>query len=145
MVICPICGAEVEEGTSTCPICCAELGSFEEPDKESGGKSGEEPSEEPVIDQLEKYGQAANNEPINLFDDDEYTNNARPKALTIHLEGLRESVTFPDEKAVMWVELTDPVKTTFLEFFIDDVYYSRETEWDDTVITEIYVYGTPVR
>jgi hypothetical protein len=71
--------------------------------------------------------------------DEYYAGNAKPKTMTIGLGNYAEQITFTGNKETEWVEFNHPVETDSVTLTIDDVFPG--VKWDDTVITEIYVYG----
>lgn len=73
--------------------------------------------------------------------DDNYTMNNRPKTMTFEFGDQSVQVTFPDEKKEFCVELSKDVKTSEIKMTIDEVY--KGTDYDDTCINEVDVYGVP--
>ena len=71
--------------------------------------------------------------------DDLYIRNNVPKTLTINLDGQLFEVTFPKEMLEQVVEFSKPVPASSIRVTIQDVYPG--TEYTDTVIAEIEVYG----
>lgn len=68
-----------------------------------------------------------------------YTSNSRPETITFRLGSEAFKVTFPDEKKEFWVELSRDVPASYVNLTIDSVY--KGTEWDDTCINEVELYG----
>lgn len=75
----------------------------------------------------------------NWRSDSLYTENNRPKTLTIMFGDESVQVTFPDEKKEVCVTLSRDVKASDVTFRVDDVYAG--SEYDDTCIAEIDVRG----
>ena len=73
--------------------------------------------------------------------DDNYTMNNRPKTMTFEFGDQSVQVTFPDEKKEFCVELSKDVETSEIKMTIDEVY--KGTDYDDTCINEVDVYGVP--
>lgn len=68
-----------------------------------------------------------------------YVGNAKPKTMTLAFGDYVGPVTFTGERKVEWVEVNNAVKANSMRVTIDDVYPG--TQWEDTCITEIMVYG----
>lgn len=68
-----------------------------------------------------------------------YVKNNTPKTLTINLSGQVFQVTFPKEKTEFAVVLSSPVAASDIRLTIDSVYSG--TEYTDTIIAEVGVYG----
>ena len=68
-----------------------------------------------------------------------YVGNAKPKTMTLAFGDYVGPVTFTGERKVEWVEVNNAVKANSMRITIDDVYPG--TQWEDTCITEIMVYG----
>ena len=68
-----------------------------------------------------------------------YVGNAKPKTMTLAFGDYVGPVTFTGERKVEWVEVNNAVKANSMRVSIDDVYPG--TQWEDTCITEIMVYG----
>lgn len=71
--------------------------------------------------------------------DEWYEKNNRPKRISILLGGQRFEAEFPDEMSEFTVVLSEPVSASDITVMIDEVYCG--TEYQDTVIAEIGVYG----
>ena len=78
----------------------------------------------------------------NWKNDKYYYGNAKPKTLEILIGDFRGEITFPDERAVQWVEFSKEVDANAMEITIRDVYAG--TSWQDTCIAAIDVYGSYV-
>lgn len=68
-----------------------------------------------------------------------YTGNGKPKTMTLIFGDYAGQVTFTGKHDVEWVEVNKPVNADSMKLIIDDVYPG--TNWEDTAITEITVYG----
>ncbi len=68
-----------------------------------------------------------------------FSGNAVPKTLTLIFGDYETQITFSGEMKEEWVELPDGVSADGMTFIIDEVY--KGTSWDDTVITNITIYG----
>ena len=68
-----------------------------------------------------------------------YVGNAKPKTMTLIFGDYVGQVTFTGERKVEWVEVNKAVNANSMNISIDDVYPG--TQWEDTCITEIVVYG----
>lgn len=68
-----------------------------------------------------------------------YVGNAKPKTMTLIFGDYVGQVTFTGERKVEWVEVNKAVNANSMNISIDDVYPG--TQWEDTCITEIMVYG----
>ena len=75
-------------------------------------------------------------------DDAAYEQNNRPKELDIQTDHFIRKVTFSDEKKEYWVTFSDTCKTSELKLIIEQVYRGLKTNWNDTCIAEVQVYGT---
>ena len=60
--------------------------------------------------------------------------------LEILIGDFRGEITFPDERAVQWVEFSKEVDANAMEITIRDVYAG--TSWQDTCIAAVDVYGS---
>lgn len=68
-----------------------------------------------------------------------YDNNNRPKELEITAGDITQSVTFPDGQVEYWVEFSEECPASEIEMVIRSVY--EGSQWDDTCIAEIGIYG----
>ncbi len=68
-----------------------------------------------------------------------YIGNGKPKTMTLIFGDYTGQVTFTGKHDVEWVEVNKPVNADSMKLIIDDVYPG--TNWEDTAITEITVYG----
>lgn len=68
-----------------------------------------------------------------------YDKNNRPKELEITVGDVTQSVTFPDGKVEYWIELSKECPASEIDLVIQSVY--KGSEWEDTCIAEIGVYG----
>lgn len=68
-----------------------------------------------------------------------YVGNAKPKTMTLTFGDYIGPITFTGERKVEWVEVNKTVNANSMNISIDDVYPG--TQWEDTCITEIMVYG----
>ena len=68
-----------------------------------------------------------------------YYGNARPKTIVLTAGDFTGQVTFTNERAVQWVELSNEVTADSMRIQINDVFPG--TTRQDTCITEILVYG----
>lgn len=75
----------------------------------------------------------------NWVSDYYYYGNARPKTIVLTVGDFTGQVTFTNERAVQWVELSNEVPADSMRIQINDVFPG--TTWQDTCITEILVYG----
>lgn len=75
----------------------------------------------------------------NWRDQERYEKNNRPKQLTIWLGDESYTISFPDEKKEFCVVLSQDCEISSLQIYIDSVY--KGTEWDDTCISEVGIYG----
>ncbi|MDO4623590.1 MAG: zinc ribbon domain-containing protein [Eubacteriales bacterium] len=76
----------------------------------------------------------------NWYDTDEYYyRNNRPSKMTFELGGQSFTVDFPDQKTEFVLEFENPISSSNLHMIIDEVY--KGTEYEDTCINEIDVYG----
>ncbi len=75
----------------------------------------------------------------NWRDLDRYQKNNRPKQLTIWLGDEPYTISFPDEKKEFCVVLSQECEISSVQIYIDSVY--KGTEWDDTCISEVGIYG----
>jgi predicted nucleic acid-binding Zn ribbon protein len=70
-----------------------------------------------------------------------YAPNGRPQTMTFELGTRKFQVTFPDEMKEFCVELSEEVEASSLKMTIDGVY--KGTQYDDTCINEVDLYGAP--
>lgn len=75
----------------------------------------------------------------NWRDQERYQKNNRPKQLTIWLGDESYTISFPDEKKEFCVVLSQDCEISSVQIYIDSVY--KGTEWDDTCISEVGIYG----
>ena len=75
----------------------------------------------------------------NWVNDYYYYGNAKPKTITLTVGDFTGQVTFTNDRAVQWVELSNEVTADSMKLVINDVFPG--TTWQDTCITEILVYG----
>jgi cytoskeletal protein RodZ len=75
----------------------------------------------------------------NWRDAQRYSMNNRPKTMTVWLDDLSFQVTFPDGQTEQCLEFSSPCPASEIYIRIDSVY--QGTEWDDTCISEIGIYG----
>ena len=75
----------------------------------------------------------------NWASDNYYYGNARPKTIVLTAGDFTGQITFTNERAVQWVELSNEVPADSMRIQINDVFPG--TTWADTCITEILVYG----
>ena len=75
-------------------------------------------------------------------DDDAYSQNNRPKELDIQTDYLIRKVSFPDGKEQYWVTFSDECEASELKMIIEQVYRGSKTNWNDTCLAEVQVYGT---
>lgn len=75
----------------------------------------------------------------NWRDQKNYTENNRPKQITIWCGDKYFEVTIPDGMTEYCVELSDDVNCSEIYVVIDSVY--KGTAWDDTCISEVGIYG----
>lgn len=68
-----------------------------------------------------------------------YDGNNRPKDLEITVGDVTQTITFPDGKTQYWVEFSKDYLASDIEIVIKDVY--KGSQWDDTCIAEIGIYG----
>lgn len=68
-----------------------------------------------------------------------YDGNNRPKELEITVGGVTQLITFPDGKNEYWVEFSKDCPAKEAEIVIRSVY--EGSQWDDTCIAEIGIYG----
>lgn len=76
----------------------------------------------------------------NWNSDEYYEGNNRPKELEITVGAVTQTVTFPDGKTEYWLELSGEATASEIEMVIQSVYSG--SQWEDTCIAEIGVYGT---
>ena len=67
-----------------------------------------------------------------------FTENNRPKLVTIAMDGLERQLQFPDEQWQYFLEISPACETSYIRLTIDDVYAG--TKWNDTVIADISLY-----
>ena len=75
----------------------------------------------------------------NWRNDTWYEKNARPRTMTLQLEGEDFELDFQNAHKVQWVKLENPPEIEDLRLIIDDYYMG--TVYEDTCITDIYFYG----
>ena len=75
----------------------------------------------------------------NWRDPQRYAMNNRPQTMTIWLDDLSFQVTFPDGQTEFCIEFSSDCPASVIYVRIDSVY--QGTEWDDTCISEIGIYG----
>lgn len=75
----------------------------------------------------------------NWRDPQRYAMNNRPQTMTIWLDDLSFQVTFPDGQTEFCIEFSSDCPASVIYLRIDSVY--QGTEWDDTCISEIGIYG----
>lgn len=68
-----------------------------------------------------------------------YDGNNRPKELEITAGDVTQTITFPDGKTEYWVEFSRECLASEIDMVIKSVY--EGSQWDDTCIAEIGVYG----
>lgn len=68
-----------------------------------------------------------------------YDGNNRPKELEITAGDVTQRITFPDGKTEYWVEFSRECLASEIDVVIKSVY--EGSQWDDTCIAEIGVYG----
>ena len=68
-----------------------------------------------------------------------FDGNNRPKELEITVGDVTQTITFPDGKTEYWVEFSGECPASEIEVVIRSVY--KGSQWDDTCIAEIGVYG----
>ncbi len=75
----------------------------------------------------------------NWRDPERYAMNNRPQTMTIWLDDLSFQVTFPDGQTEFCIEFSSDCPASVIYLRIDSVY--QGTEWDDTCISEVGIYG----
>lgn len=75
----------------------------------------------------------------NWRDAEKYSQNNRPQTMTIWLDDMSFQVTFPDGQTEFCLEFSSGCPASEIYVRIDSVY--EGTEWDDTCISEIGIYG----
>ena len=75
----------------------------------------------------------------NWRDPQRYAMNNRPQTMTIWLDDLSFQVTFPDGQTEFCIEFSSDCPASVIYLRIDSVY--QGTEWDDTCISEVGIYG----
>lgn len=75
----------------------------------------------------------------NWKNDKYYFGNAKPRTLTITFGNYSEQVTFNDVREIQWVEISPAESVNCMSITIDDIYAG--TSWQDTCITEIFLYA----
>ncbi len=68
-----------------------------------------------------------------------YEGNNRPKELEITAGDVTQTVTFPDGQVEYWVEFSQECPASEIDVVIQSVY--EGSQWDDTCIAEIGIYG----
>lgn len=68
-----------------------------------------------------------------------YEGNNRPKELEITAGDVTQTVTFPDGQVEYWVEFSKECPASEIDVVIQSVY--EGSQWDDTCIAEIGIYG----
>ena len=68
-----------------------------------------------------------------------YDGNNRPRELEITVGDVNQTITFPDGKTEYWVEFSKECLASEVDVVIRSVY--EGSQWDDTCIAEIGVYG----
>lgn len=68
-----------------------------------------------------------------------YDGNNRPKELEITAGDVTQTVTFPDGQVEYWVEFSKECPASEIDVVIRSVY--EGSQWDDTCIAEIGIYG----
>ena len=68
-----------------------------------------------------------------------FDGNNRPKELEITVGDVTQTITFPDGKTEYWVEFSGECPASEIDVVIRSVY--KGSQWDDTCIAEIGVYG----
>lgn len=68
-----------------------------------------------------------------------FDGNNRPKELEITAGDVTQSITFPDGKTEYWVEFSEECPASEIDVVIKSVY--KGSQWDDTCIAEIGLYG----
>lgn len=68
-----------------------------------------------------------------------FDGNNRPKELEITVGDVTQTITFPDGKTEYWVEFSGECPASEIDVVIRSVY--KGSQWDDTCIAEIRVYG----
>lgn len=68
-----------------------------------------------------------------------YDGNNRPKELELTVGDVTQTITFPDGKTEYWVEFSEECLASKVDVVIGSVY--EGSQWDDTCIAEIGVYG----
>ena len=75
----------------------------------------------------------------NWKNDEYYHGNARPRNISIALGDIVRDITFTGERRPEWVEFSEEVPADSMRITLHDSF--RGTQWEDTCITEIAVYG----
>lgn len=68
-----------------------------------------------------------------------YAGNNRPKELEITVGNVTQTVTFPDGQTEYWLELSRECPAQEITLTVQSVYSG--SEWDDTCIAEVGIYG----
>ncbi|MCI8560631.1 MAG: zinc-ribbon domain-containing protein [Dorea sp.] len=68
-----------------------------------------------------------------------YDGNNRPKELEITAGDVTQSVTFPDGQVEYWIEFSEECPVSEIDIMIKSVY--EGSQWDDTCIAEVGIYG----
>ena len=69
-----------------------------------------------------------------------YSQNSRPKTLSLNIDGELIELSFPDGMEERWVKIENAPKSSYLYVYLGDAYPG--TKYEDTCINEIELYGT---